>query len=364
MNIRAVAYVLIILLNIFSTTSLRAVAFNLIGNDKTNFVSTTPNVTSSARGFVFFTQGVIFDGDVNVCLPVPISGNIQFGSGAPGATCKVILEADLTFGSTAGTSTNTIKINTITGSADIDGTGGTITFDSDTFFPSNRAIHVISNLTLDGGGHDIAFGDNMTFSIDAGVNLTIRDAHLRKLKDLNFVGAGSLTLYNTIVTLDNDWTFSGNASIGACKLIFDDFTIIKGKNRKFTYASGRDMLFISDAELTFDSGTTFSWGNHRRNGLVMDYIEYGMTGGGSSIVFNDSSIYVPSRGIDRGLQVNKGTFVFDNKCNVYNDGNTSVSKSLQFGDGSSPGNNSSIVLTSGATVEVDGYLYDASVYAD
>ena len=103
----------------------------------------------------------------------------------------------------------------------------TIKFTSDTFLPSSRALKIISDTIIDTEGHDLVFGDLMTFSIDAGVKLTIRDSIIRGLKDLNFVGDGTLALLNTIVELDNDWTFSGNETIGAPTLEFEEFNMIR-----------------------------------------------------------------------------------------------------------------------------------------
>jgi len=332
--------------------------YNLMSNNQTRYISTDNVVQSAARGFVFFTQGITFDGTVNVSLPVPIMGALQFGNGG---TSKITLESDLTFGSTAGTSTNTIKINTTTGYAEINGTGGALQFSSDTFLPSSRAFLISSDVTFDGGGHDIVFGNLMTFSVNAGVKLTIRDAHLRGLKDLNFVGAGEVVFYNTIITLDNDWTFSGNASIGTPTVEFDDFTVIKGFGKKFVYAGGRDLKFVSDAEVVFDLGTTFSWASSRRNGMVMDNIEFGLAGSRSQLIFNGSNFYVPSRGLSNGLRITKGSVFFKDKCNIYTDANTNVNKSLQFGDASSSSNNTAVYVLGGAQLEVDGYVYDAGV---
>lgn len=351
---------LVCVFSYFFTCDLNATVYNLTGSNQTRYVTGSPAniVQTNAKGFVFFTNGIVFDGTVNVALPVPACGRIQFGNGT---TCRLVLESDLTFGSTAGTATNTVAINTTNGVAEIDGQGATITFDSDTFFPNSRAFRIMSNTTIDGGGHDMVFGRTLTFSVDTGANLTIRDAHVRNLQDLNFVGAGTLVFYNVVVSLDNNFTYSGNASIGTPKLMFDDYTKFDGKNKKFIFAGGRDMVFISDATVTFEPTVTFSWASQRRNGLVMDDVENNLFGAGSFLYFNNSNFYLPSHGPFKGLNLKKGNLVFENNCNIYNESNLDITRSLQLGDASSSANNTDVYVLSGAQINVDGYVYDASV---
>jgi hypothetical protein len=303
-------------------------------------------------------------GGVNAALPVPINGNIIFGY-TPTSTSTLALETDLTFASTAGTSSTTIKINTTTGSASIDGRNGTIFFSGDTYLPNSRALNILSNLTIDGKDHDIVFGQTFTFTVPTGVTLSIRNASLRNLQTLNFVGAGRVALYNVEIALDNNWTYSGNASIGTPELYFGDNIRIDGKNKSFIFSGGRNFLLSSDAVVTFDPTVTFSWACNRRYGLSMDNSETGIpyttAVPGAILYFNGSNFYVPSHGPFNGLNLKNGNVFFENSCNIYNESNTAAARSLQLGDASSSANNTDVIVLSGAQVYVDGYVYDASV---
>jgi hypothetical protein len=347
-------YTLIIIFyayNSFATT------YNNIAINTTSYVTTDNTIQSAARGFVYFTNGIIFDGTVNVALPVAISGNLQFGNGE---TSKIILESDLTVGSTAGTAVNAVTITTSSNYAEIVGNGGKITCNGDTFFSPFRSIRVLGDLTIDGRGHDLIFGNLTTFTIVSGATLTICNARLRRLSMLNFVGPGTLTLENTSVILDYDWTYSGNASFGTPALTFKGNTVFEGINKKFIYAGGQNMSLAADAMVAFDIGTTFSWASHRRNGLIMGLPQTAaLMGSGSLLFFNNSNLAAPSRGIDSGLyiqiptyQFNLGSLAFNNYCKIYNDGNTDINKSLKYDD-------TTVYVLNGAQVEIDGYVYDA-----
>lgn len=341
---------------IFYLNNSQATTYNNTGNDTTNYVITSNTVQSAARGFVYFTNGIIFDGTVNVSLPVPISGNIQFGTGN---TSKIILEADLTIGSTGGTEANAITITTSSGYAEIAGCNGTIFFNGDTFLPFCRSIRILSNLTLDGCGHEIIFGNLTTFTIESGTTLTICNATLRRLQTLNFVGSGSLILDNTSIILDYDWTYSGNALFGTPSLSFRNDTIVKGIGKKFIYAGGRDLTLFSNACLFFDLNTSFSWASKRRNGFIMGKIENNTPGFSSLLAFNNSTIAIPSRGSNNGLYIkiptypfSTGAIIFNNHCGIYNDSNTNINKSFQYDE-------TPAYLLGGANVDVDGLFYDA-----
>jgi hypothetical protein len=342
--------------------SMHAFVYNNVAPNTTNFAAASNIVQTAARGFVFFNSGIIFDGTVDVSLAAPIMGNVQFGYGT---NCLINLETDLMLGSTAGTSSTKINVNTPTGSVDINGNGGTIIFGGDTFLPDSRAFNVLSNLTIDGAGYDIIFGRSMTFTVQSGVALTIRNARLRNLQTLNFVGAGTVALCNVEVILDNDWTFSGNESIGTPQLNFHGTSRVFGKNKKFIYSGGRNMALSSDSLLMFEPTVTFSWASQRRYGLAMDDIQntvpYTDSVPGSILYFDNSNLFIPTHGSFGGLNLKKGSIFFENKCNIYNESNTGASRSLQFGDGLSSSNNTDLLIMSGAQVYVDGYVYDASV---
>lgn len=329
--------------------------YNLVSTNQTRYVSTNNVVQNSARGFAFFTQGIIFDGVVNVSLPVPIMGTLQFGNGN---TSKIILESDLTLGSTAGTSSNTLKITTSTGYAEINGANGTIRCTNNIFLPANRAFRILDNVTLDGGGHDIIFDNLTTFTIVSGATLTITNARLLGLNSLNFVGSGTLILDNTTILLDYDWTYSGNASSGTPSLYLKNDIAFTGFGRRFIYAGSQNMYVHSDAFVTFDIGTTFSWDAHRRNGFILGYDQdITLTTGGSYLLFNGSNLAIPSKGSNNGLYMktpsfffNNATIAFDHNCMIYNDGNADINKSLEC--------NTSMHILEGARLEVDGYLYN------
>lgn len=105
----------------FVVVRVAAVNYSFTGNNTTRYVTGQPTVTTAAKGFVYFTGGAIFSGTVNIALPVPLEGNVQFGSGT---TCALVLEQDLTLGTTASNSVNRMQINTSTGSVDVNGGGG------------------------------------------------------------------------------------------------------------------------------------------------------------------------------------------------------------------------------------------------
>jgi hypothetical protein len=120
------------------------------------------------------------------------------------------------------------------------------------------------------------------------------------------------------------------------------------------------MSLFSDASLVFDIGTTFSWACKRRNNFILGKMRNATPGCGSSLMFDNSNITSPSRGVNSGLYIqlptnpnSTGSIVFDNACNIYNNSTTDINKSLQY-------DASSMYLSAGAQVYLDGYLYDAN----
>lgn len=230
--------------------------------------------------------------------------------------------------------------------------GATIFLNSDLYLPQSRAIHVTSNLIIDGNGaHDLIFPDgNMTFSIDAGVTLTLKDLHLRGVTGSNnFVGSGTLKLYNVDVSLDNNWTFSGSATT-ATKMDLEDYVNFYGRGKIFEYVSGGTLTMDPFTSLYFDVGTTFSWTSGRRLGMVMQSADL-------TIFLNNSTMFVGSRGSLRGLRLTKGSLICENKVTINNDGWSDSTRSFEWGDGASASNDLNVNVLSGACLDVNGFLY-------
>lgn len=295
----------------------------------------------TATGLVVLAGGFTLDYNASSTfnVPVPISGPVTLG-------CQSVLTltGDMYFDS----SVLDLAVPPST-PAFIVGGGYTIHFGGDITLPGENGLYFInSDATLDGMGHTVSFALT-TLNVAPGVILTLKNMTLRGPQNGFLSGGGTIVLQNVIsnISIGDTWTMSTDDTDIE---ILDDVFIHGGGD--VLWQGNGDLIIDKNSTLYFDSGITFYYepSDFSRSHIVF-------TDGTSFLHFNDCTFQPSASGSYAGIQILKGTIFIENKVLFNNNSNTDPAKSIEFGDGSGIGNNATLKVLGGATLEVDGYLY-------
>ncbi len=236
----------------------------------------------------------------------------------------------------------------------IDGQGYAIFLTSQFLFPVNESLRITSTMVIDGQNNAIIFSPHSKLIIDPSVTLSLRNIEIVNLSDINDSGFimmapdSELFLQDVVLNMSGDYTFTQG------RITILDDAKIKGFY-KFIFESENFLTIKRNSQLFIDSGATFSYvprGGQRNLVQFEDETSY--------LYLNNSCFAAPASGNLNGVLLTKGTFIFDNRVRLENfaDGsaNLDINKAITLGDGLSSANNVDVVVLSGATLELLGYL--------
>lgn len=204
-------------------------------------------------------------------------------------------------------------------------------------FTDNRTLTIPLNLA----GSVVINGYGYTLSFDIGGSLNITSGYL----SINNQVLYGLENSNLRCTNQNSTIYLQN-----CDLILTDTFIYRDgglitQNSKIlgfnTFSYESSQTFTINRQLFLDSGVTFSYSPRvNKNNLIE--------------LSNDSSLYMNGCSIKTtttGLQLTKGTLIIDNQNQLYNDGATSLSQAIIWGNGNSS-DNLKIEILPGANIDL------------
>jgi len=241
----------------------------------------------------------------------------------------------------------------------IKGNGFSLVLTNSLVLNNSENLRITGDIIIDGRGNDLCLSGGRII-IENNVTVTLRNVNICSLADnsgtpdIDLEGTNSkLILQNAILNLDGDYTFQDDGS-----LFIEGEVFVRGPHN-FIYKSTKPLTIAQCALLCFEKNAIFNYqpsGASARNLLRMhDESSY--------LCFDEATLVACADGTYNGLQLTQGTLIFDNKVFVKNvdmatgnTENTNVSKSFELGDGTAGGDMTVIVL-SGARVEVDGYMY-------
>lgn len=327
-------------------TTLHAGQRNASNNDVTFYDSASVIFADNeqATGLVLLEGGFALSTNASSTfnVPVPISGPISLG-----ADSILTLTGDMYWDSSV-----TLDIGTAyPGKCFIAGGGKTIHLGGDLTLPVDRGIRFInSDTTIDGNGNVVTFGSALTYlQVVAGSTLTLKNMILKGFRgNLQIQGGGTIVLQNVIADTN---TYTWELSLDNPNVVIADNVLIRG-NGAFAMRGTGDLTISANSLLTFDTGLTIYYepSDNTRNHIVF-------TNGTSFLHFNDCLFNALGTGGSAGIQFLKGTVFVENKVLWDNGINTDPATSIEFGDGSGLGNDATLKVLGGATLEVNGYVY-------
>jgi hypothetical protein len=269
----------------------------------------------------------------------------------------------------------------------------TLTYDL--YLSSNHTASVSVDCILNGGGHAICFARSATnvLQVAASRTLTLQNVVLRNFSDGAIqLGSGASVVFGDGVyieleeeeTLSRNWTFSGSCTLygGGNKLILDNYYVgilspgslrlnnvivdgLKSNNVRcignnatlylrdtnlllsnnfcfttgalqfehdvvmtgtniFSYETSKASTIATESTLFLDTGVTFSYAP-----ISFGRDLFSMTDATSRLFLNGCTL----KSTTAGMRLIKGTLLIDHKNNIYNDGATTDSQSVSFGNG-------------------------------
>ena len=227
--------------------------------------------------------------------------------------------------------------------------GNAFILGGDLIMPDGVDVHFTTSGIIDGQGHNLIFGENSKLTLDNYITLTLRNIHLRNLKNYGD-GSSSISvkrswkaqvaLQNSSLCLDSDFTFS----LG--QLYIHGDVEISGTH-KFIYTSTHAARIEKFSSWNFDNNSTFSYApaSDNRNLIIM--------ADETSVLFlNGATI----ESTTTGLQLTNGILIVDHKSYLENSA-TSISQAIAFGDGNS-NHNLKIEILPGASLDLKSGIID------
>lgn len=294
----------------------------------------------TATGLVVLAGGFTLDNNASSTfnVPVPISGPVTLGYQS-----VLTLTGDMYFDS----SVLDLVVPPST-PAFIVGGGHAIHFGGDINLPGENGLYFInSDTTLDGMGHVVSFASTI-LNVAPGVTLTLKNMTLGRPETAILSGGGTIVLQNVIshISIGDTWTMpTDDTDIE----ILNDVVICGGGT--VLWQGNGDLTIHRNSSLSFDTGVTFSYEPSDFSRLHLTFQDYT-----SFLRFNDCTFQASASGSYAGIQILGGTVFVENKVLFNNNSNTDPAKSIEFGNGGG-GNNATLKVLGGATLEVDGYLY-------
>lgn len=259
-----------------------------------------------ARGYVKFNDGatILSDATASFNILSPLSGGFDLrGTGTLTLEGNLILDVNAT----------------ISGNGVIRGNGNTIFLKGDLYIPNNSIIHIDSDTTIDGQGHELFFENRGRIFVDTNVTLTLQN--MRIIQNLNDYSdpcirlaafKSSLALKDVELALSQDFLFSQG------QLFIHGDVIVTGTSA-FIYQSTQKSLIAHDSSLCFDIGTTFSvipatitdckfdqWPTYTSNSFIL------MADKTSVLHFNQATLCATPT----GCRFSNGSVNLENKCFV------------------------------------------------
>lgn len=310
-----------------------------------------------ARGFIMFKGGFTIpsSGTVFYDTDGPVYGNITFGN----SSSILQLGSDLHFGTGGGFS----------GAGTIDGQSNTIFLGSDQTF--NQALTLTNSLIIDGLGHTLTLGDGITdgyFAMDNRSTLTLKNINLIVVNSggadpfqrLN-TKAGYVALQNVNVYLQKNTTLFGNSSDKLNMTNINGFVGIYGPYIAYASSTRFDNP-QSLTNITIQPSSTLYFGP----GTIFDLSSLTMTPAKKiGFIDNSSTLWLDGCALkdigatNPGINVIKGTVLFDDKVVVQNDSvtNKNIAQGLVFGDGATSDNDVNVRVLGEAYVVLNGGMH-------
>jgi hypothetical protein len=284
------------------------------------------------KGLATFQDGFSLQKDSCCLIRGNVAGKIDLGS-----TGTLSLNGDLHC-----SSATSLKHGGI-----VNGNGNTIFLSSDFSIPKNESVIIAGDVTIDGRGSSLFLQGKLI--INDGVKFTLKNIYLRGQNIDLLPDLSCLSLENVTWCLDDNYNFQ-NGFLEINKDIF-----IKGDQKNFIYSSNRFLNVNKFSSLKIDSGITFMYDpsdvtdENIRNLILMKDAT-------SVLLFDNSSIVLPRS----GLQLTKGTLIFDNNVSIKNQGIKCNKDSFEWGDGTLHGG-LNVEIRSAACIELDGCVYNHSL---
>ena len=208
-----------------------------------------------------------------------------------------------------------------------------------TFTSQGRIKGFGNTIALSSGGRIETSSDNNLILEDLIISGVAYEAENLRCR----FSDSSITLKNSLLVLENDYTFSFGS------FIFEDEVTIMGPTKSFVYSSESTSTINSESTLFVDIDTTFSYDPTVANRDLLV-----MSGTTSRLYLNGCTLYSTAT----GMRLKNGTALFDNFVTVSADGQ-GVSEAISFGDENASLDEDGVrtEVLSGARVEVYGYVY-------
>lgn len=286
------------------------------------------DATNQIIGFSAFVAGVTIPNAATVCRYnnyFPFYGPITMNGGL------FNLNRNLTFGSSATLPTGgqfngngfSLNLPTITTPFQINGgTMGNITVVVNSPIQLNTLLTFTNTCVIEGNGNSIDC-TNGALAVGAGGSLLIQNATIKGISNNRFYcydNNGTFSLDNVTCVLNATLTYS----LGRLDIM--DNVLFTG-TQIFAYTSPRAITIRSNSSWMFDSGMTFSYATTANNLLSFTDVT-------SVLKLYETTLYANTP----GLQLTKGTVVFDGVCPVINDASSSA-QGISIGNGASSANN-------------------------
>ncbi len=313
-----------------------------------NYLAQMPNITS-LKGLNVVPPGLHEEADFTTVSSTEITEETVWAA-PPGLESPLSLnggvmrlQTDLSFSSTT---------YLVTGGR-IEGRGYAIFLGNDFEIPENQSLRFTDTTAIDGFGASLILKNNAKLKVDSGVTLSLRNLVIKGLQDatgsvIEMSENSFLSLQNVEFALSGDYTFTQGYIF-----VNDDFKLTG--TSKLIYQNSKESFIAEHSRLYFDLGTTFSYvpDSGARNLLKLK--------DATTVLYLSSCTFAaPADATYNGLELTKGTIVFENSIDIknLNNGvpNTDINKAITLGDGSSADNDLSTKVLSGAMLNIEGYL--------
>jgi len=201
-----------------------------------------------------------------------------------------------------------------------------------------KPLRLQGTCIIDGHDHTMALSATNSLLIDSGAsvlleNMTLSGVSNGLIQCLDSVA--TLSLRNVIVQFDNSYSFTQ----GRLDIVGD---VLMTGTQIITYQSPSISTINSYGRLTLDQGMTFSYAAPSTNRNLL--------------AFTDSTSQLRLNGVTlcstrTGLQFKKGTIIIEDTCSINSDA-TVQAEAIEFGDGVSSANDTTIKLLPGSGITV------------
>ena len=305
---------------LYTTTTLHDGGSGLTGGS----AYTMPAGTNSYVGWTWFPYGfTLGSGGVSGINIIPaIEGTINLNDGTLTMTGDTVLASN----------------GQITGDGYIDGQGHALILSDE--LSLNSTLIFTGDTIIDGNNNPIMLGSSAQIWVTNNTTVTLQNMIINDLDSITdkIVMEGTeseLVLDNVTIWLDGDYSFTQGS------LFVHNNVSIGGASHKFTYQSTQVSHITKQSQLAIEHGVRFSYSPSSRTNLIM-------ADDTSHLSLDGCTLHADAT----GLELTKGTIMFDSLVTLSADGQTSGS-GITLG---TAGSDVNAIVLPGANIQVYGYI--------